>query len=93
MPAPNMKPSEMEAIISQAGLHITEVAWLFQVARSTVYDWFNGVPPRNRFLYDNACAITRKIKRATDRGLLPPKQQGKKAREQEILVALKDGAR
>ena len=80
-----MTGQAMRQILLQAGVRFTEAAQLFQIDRSTLYHWFDGIMPKNKFLYVNAEQIVSKIQRAMRTGELP--LQGTTGKERLPVIA------
>ncbi len=55
----------------EAGINYTEAAKLCHVTRQTLYNWKNGKPVANEFLYKTACFMADLAEKATVAGLLP----------------------
>lgn len=62
---------QIKDTLERAKIHMTEAAELFFVRRSTLYKWFDGTMPRNRFVYNNAEKTVQKIEAALKAGYLP----------------------
>ena len=61
-----MTIEEMFEIIEATELRMSEVADLFRIAHSTLYDWRNGAcRPKNEILFDHACGIASRFPQTT----------------------------
>lgn len=79
-----MAPQEIKAVLEGAEIRMSEAADFFRIAHSTLYDWLNGVKPKNQVLYEYAVAVTKKIQRAKEAGKLP--LQGVKGKERHGAI-------
>lgn len=66
-----MTGDEMQKILFDAGVRVTEAAELFRVSRHALYGWFAGIPARNKFVYENSVKLLSLMKSATIAGYLP----------------------
>ena len=67
-----MTPKDMQTIVDKSGLYHTEAAKLFDnVTRQTLANWFKGVPPKNRSIFERAQKVCLLLQKATEQGLLP----------------------
>lgn len=84
-----MTGQTMRQIFLKAGIRFTEAAVLCNIDRSTLYHWFDGIEPKNRFLYTHAASVASRILKATHAGVLPLKEITGKERLPVIAEVLK----
>lgn len=83
-----MEVKEMFETLDQCEIRMSEAADLFRIAHSTLYDWRNGIKPKNPILYEYAAAITRKLQKAKVIGKLPLQEVKGKERRGAIKAIL-----
>lgn len=85
-----MTSQELKDLIEKAGLGLGDVAKIFGISRSKLYQWLDfDKPPKSPVLMDHIRRQVAFIKRGVDTGMLPTKHVEKEFRFQSVSNILR----